>query len=289
MRVTEQMRLRQTLKHVQQLNQRQNEAAEQISTGQRVERPSQDTPAWAAANRHEQTLSRVASFKEAGHMMEQNLDLVDSSMGQLHNIMTRARELSMEFSSGLHDQALLDQAAQDVRSLMESARDVANTQLDGKYIFSGVSEDTPTLDASFNFQGSAQRREVEIAPGTKVSQADGASVFAGPDGATAVLESLASAIEQGRLGDARQLQDQIDGVLERAEGVQYRAGSQIQTVRQAHALFDALSVSSQGAKDHLVGADLITSISSFEQARQSLSAVAELSSRARQMDTFLKF
>lgn len=289
MRVTEQMRQRQTVKYTQQLNQRQSEAAGQIATGLRLDRPSQDAPAWSAATRHKQAAEKMDGYRSTGENLEHGLELTDQVLNQLHSTMTRARELSMEFSSGLHDQSLLDQGALDVRSLMRSVQEVANTQFNGAYVFGGHNEDTPPLDQNFNFQGSAQLRETEIAPGTTVKQADGAKLFSGAAGAAAVLDRLASALEQGRIQDARALQVDIDSVLDRTSEVQYRAGSDINTIRHARSVFDTVKETLVKDTETLVGSDMVQSITSFEQARQSLSAVAEISARARQMDTFLKF
>ena len=288
MRITEQLKARQTLNHVNKLTQRQSEAAEQALTGQRVSRPSQDTAAWSGAQRLQRGAERMAAYQEVGHQLETTLQMTDDALGELANVLTRARELSMQFSSKLHDQELLDNAALDVRALRESVREVANTEIGGRFLFGGVREDSPPMDSAFTYQGSAQRRTVEVAPGTTIDQPDGAGLFGGPQGAAAIVDRLALALEQGRVEDARLIQDEIDDALDRTAAARYRAGSQIETIRQARSLSELLKQGAQQEAGRLTEADFPAAISDFENTRQALSAVAELSSRARQMDLFLK-
>src|SRR4051812_26019853 len=128
----------------QQLLEVQNE----LSTGKKLNSPSDDPGAAAIAQQLRKTLEKRQSYSENLKQAGSQLSEVDSALGDLSNLLNEAQTIA---SSNVGSDVTLDQrkaAAKIVQSLYDQALSLGNKQLNGQYLFAGDrSTDRPFVEA----------------------------------------------------------------------------------------------------------------------------------------------
>ncbi len=110
---------------------------EQIASGKRVNRPSDDPAAAERINQFRNVLQtterRLATVNEGVG----RLNLSDSVLETAGNILKRTKELAIQMGSDTNTAVERRNAAQEVQQLMLGLAGIANTQLNGRFLFAG--------------------------------------------------------------------------------------------------------------------------------------------------------
>jgi len=142
MRVTERQQVDALLVALRDLRTNIFDRAEQISSGKRVNRPSDDPIAAERINQFRNVLRtterRVSTVNEAVG----RLNLSESVLEQAGNSIQRAKELSIRMRNDTNTDVERRNAAQEVQQLLEGLAGVANTELNGRFIFAGSQTQT---------------------------------------------------------------------------------------------------------------------------------------------------
>ena len=130
-----------------------SEAQERVATGKRVQKLSDDPTAGSAIMQAGGSLRGIAQYTRNVEHLATRLDAEDSALGQLTDLMTRARELGVATVGGNVDAAGRRAAGAELRQLLGQVVNVANTKLGDDYLFGGIGNDgrapftLPTLQA----------------------------------------------------------------------------------------------------------------------------------------------
>ncbi len=200
MRITEARMLE--VGSVQTMRAQERVAAKQaeLSSGKRVERPSQDPTAWAEGRRAQ--VRSQASSHRGQHLARSNERLADTErvLESLGEVTARARELAIQGANATLDADNRAGIASEIRQLRAAALDAVNTRdAEGEYLFAGSRGDVAPFDAAGVYVGDDLQREVESGegamatatlPGSRLTAASGIDLFAR-------LDALATALEAG--------------------------------------------------------------------------------------------
>ena len=137
MRVTERQQVDALITAIGNLRSDIATASEQISSGKRVNRPSDDP---AAAE-------RISQFRNILRTTERRLQTVDEGIGRLNlsdqtleqagNSIQRVSELAVGQRNDTNTEVERRNAAQEVQQLILGLASIANTQLNGRFVFAG--------------------------------------------------------------------------------------------------------------------------------------------------------
>ncbi|MEW6692130.1 MAG: flagellar hook-associated protein FlgL [Pseudomonadota bacterium] len=113
-------------------------AMQELSSGKREIRPSDDPLASATLVELERSVGRLQQY-------QRNADVADARLGQAENalqgmteVLHRAREVAIQFNNGTHDAVSRDALRNEFGQLRDQMRDLLNTQDErGEYIFAG--------------------------------------------------------------------------------------------------------------------------------------------------------
>lgn len=144
-RVTQGMMVARSLNDLGLQTQRLLNLQEQLSTGLRVNSPS-DSP--LAARRAVNIRSAIAKAKQYQSNASTAGPTLSESTASLQTVLSavqRARVLALEGSTGTNSQVQMDQIASEVNQLVESVLEETNHQTNQRYVFGG----TRTLNAPF--------------------------------------------------------------------------------------------------------------------------------------------
>ena len=153
---------------------------ENITTGKRVNRPSDDPTEISSILSHRTTISKLDQYNENISKAKLHINTADDVMGMVSDLLRDAKEIAYDTNP-----AMRDEMAEQVASIREQVLQMANYQIDGKYIFSGDATLTAPYDnTTWNYNGdlAGAPKDYIIGENIKVDiTADGRSIF-GPDG-----------------------------------------------------------------------------------------------------------
>ncbi|WP_280151247.1 flagellar hook-associated protein FlgL [Piscinibacter sp. XHJ-5] len=147
---------------LQQLQRRQTELSEsqqQLTTGKRVNRASDDPTAAARAERALASVSRVEANQRAVDASKALMSMTESALGDSAELLQRARELLIAAGSGSNGDAQRQAIALDLRGIRDQLLSIANRSdgADG-FLFGGQgSSQAPFIDApgAVQYRGTA--------------------------------------------------------------------------------------------------------------------------------------
>lgn len=149
MRVTQMMLANNTLRNVSKSYDKLGTYQQQLATGKKIHRPSED-PVVAMKGMHYRTsLTEIEQFQrnlsEAYTWMENS----ESALNHTTNVLQRARELVVQAKNGTLGPEDRQAIAREIEQLKKDLVQVANTKVAGKYIFNGTNiEQAPVKDGS---------------------------------------------------------------------------------------------------------------------------------------------
>lgn len=150
---------------------RQQKVAEQMATGKRINRASDDPNAVKALASFKETLSRNEQYLKNISVADRNWLQIETSTQQIHDLLKRARELAIQGNNGTLGDAQREALAEEVAQLSRQLLSIANTKVNGEYIFAGYATNTkpfaldadhPNANPAATFSGSTSLKSIEI-------------------------------------------------------------------------------------------------------------------------------
>ncbi len=150
---------------------------EQISSGKRVSRPSDDPGSYSLIQQFRQSDSCLTQYIRNATRLTERLQTADSKLQSAVEITHRVSEIIVSASDSSKNPVDRQAMGKEVNQYLEEMVNIANTNPEGEYIFAGLRSDTPaysvTRDADGNitdvtYNGSAETRMVEVNAGVYV-------------------------------------------------------------------------------------------------------------------------
>src|SRR5205814_6313054 len=157
------------------------EVQNQLSTGKRLNAPSDDPGSAAIAEQLRKTLEQRQAFSDNLKAAGSQLGEVDSTLGDLGDLLKQAQTIaSANVGSDVTDEQRASAAAV-VQSLYDQAISIGNKELDGVYLFAGDrSTDPPFVEegGGVKFVGSGRTLQNQYVEHTTLPfMIDGDAVF----------------------------------------------------------------------------------------------------------------
>jgi flagellar hook-associated protein 3 FlgL len=163
---------------------------QQISTGRRVNAPSDDPLAAATESLRTSDLEGIKRSQDSVNSASSWLSATETGLSSVGDVLARARELALQGANAATDPASRALIAGEIDQLAKSAKDALNTKFGDAYIFSGTASDAPPYAAATGdaYQGDANAVIREAGPGATLQvNPPFVPVGASPAGATAAL------------------------------------------------------------------------------------------------------
>src|SRR5690606_9588894 len=155
----------------------------QISTGKRVLTPADDPVAAARILQLDQATAETAQFQKNIKGAQTSLELEDTQLDAVTNLLQRVRELTIQAGDGALSQSDRQGISAELGARMEELVALANTRsATGEYVFGGYKgEQTPFVgngSGYFTYRGDDGQRLAQVSPTTMVATGDsGNDVF----------------------------------------------------------------------------------------------------------------
>lgn len=149
MRITQSMISNQLLRNVNSNLGKLDGLQNQLSSGRRINKPSDDPVGITYGLRYRSELSSNEQHKKNVDTAVSWLDYTESTLGQATDVMQRVRELAVKGANGTNPKDAMESIKLEVIQLREQLRDIANSKLNDKYIFNGqLTDQAPYPDAA---------------------------------------------------------------------------------------------------------------------------------------------
>jgi flagellar hook-associated protein 3 FlgL len=170
MRITSDMSQRHVLSDLRRVQERLANAQSQVSSGKRIEKPSDDPLGAERAMRLNDQLESTGAYRTAVNESRSWLDATDSALSSLSEVVQHVRELTLQAANGSTSDAGRQAIKAQIDQLTEEAKTTLNSAYDGRYIFSGTATDTAPYSAATGdaYQGDASPVVRQIGPGVSV-------------------------------------------------------------------------------------------------------------------------
>jgi len=171
------------INRLQDINSNLVETQQQISTGKKVNKPSDDPVAAARILKLDQEVRQVETYRRNATLADNRLKQEESALSSAVDIIQRVRELTVQAGSGSLSANDRLSISSELKERLGQLANVANTRdASGEYIFSGFQGQTPAFakdDAGdWRYQGDEGQRVLEIDDGVTVPISDhGKGIF----------------------------------------------------------------------------------------------------------------
>lgn len=219
MRITQSMLSNNTLRHITNSYSKLGQLNEQMTTGKKFSKPSDNPVAAMKAMGYRTDLNRIEQFQQNISEVQNWTDSSDDALDQVGLALKKIRELTVQASNGTLEGNQRSYIAAEIDQLKEQIASIGDTQIGGKYIFGGTKTNVRPSD---DFSQAKGQIEVEVFSGIKLPlNFEGAGLFMGLvgnettdgeiDKLTAALKANAS--EEEISGFLSTLDEQIDNLL----------------------------------------------------------------------------
>jgi len=123
---------------------------EQITTGKKVNRPSDDPVVVMKSMGYRMEVDKVAQFQRNLGEVHNYLDSSDDALDKVGSVLHRTNELMVSASNGTNTQEEREAILAEIKQLREQVQDLANTKSGDNYIFSGTKTGTPLYDTTIH-------------------------------------------------------------------------------------------------------------------------------------------
>jgi flagellar hook-associated protein 3 FlgL len=208
------------LQSLDQLNKRLDRARQQVSSGKRIETAS-DSPDQISEllsvrgdiARNQQIQTNLASYKL-------ETDVAANALEQASGVLDSVKSLTSIGLNGSLTPAMQTNLLQEVAGFMQDVVGIANTQVNGRYIFSGDSDRAAAYTVDLTqpngvsaYGGTMSTRQAESPDGTTIAIAkNGQELFDSPNPGASIFGALANLRGAIQANDSDAIQQALTGI-----------------------------------------------------------------------------
>jgi len=272
--------------------------SEQITSGKRINRPSDDPVGASQALRTHATLEITLSQQRTLERARQINGFLDKTLGEMATPLQTAYNAALKATQpGLGDAGRLA-AAKEIRAVLSRLVTIGNTDFNGIYLLSGTQNDKPALLETgipgnlIQFQGNEQPMKIAIAPGREMeititgqelfnfeNSVGTRSVSAVDDDLFGVIEDLAQDVEIGYMDGIHEHMEQLKALQEHVLTERGKIGTYGLRLEQNLELAKDTEFQSRRLLSDIEDVDIAAALMEIE--RQKLSYQAALAATAK--------
>ena len=279
---------------LEQLQQQQNTAALELSTGSTINQPSDDPEGAAELVQINNLSSQVDSFQQSVGSINGLLSTADSTLSSVTSALQQAISLGTEGANGTLNDSDRAAIAAELTGIQSELISLANVSYQGQFVFAGTAQTQPfvadpALSAGVNYKGNTDTNQVAIGTGynLQVNQ-PGSQVFLGSGGN--VFQSIQDLITalQTNSGIAAAVTEVNNASNWISEQRVFYGNAMSQTSSQSTYL-NAEKTGLAQQEDNISAADVATVATQFTADQTAASAALDAIGRVSQMGSLFDY
>ncbi|PSH03186.1 MAG: flagellar hook-associated protein 3 [Acidobacteria bacterium] len=274
-----------------QSQQNQTNALQELSTGRSVSKPSDDPSAEAAMIAANSRFAANDQYTANSDSLTQVLSTADSTLSSAVTILQRAISLGVEGANGTMNQTNLNSIAQEVSGIKDQMLSIANTSYAGQYLFAGTATGTApyvvdaTDSTTIDYVGNDQQNQVQVGTGLSVgANLPGSSIFSqsGANVFTA-LQSLITALRAGDSSAIATAQAGVSNSLDALNTARVFYGNTVNELTSNESVLSQEKVKIADYQNTLVSCDTATATTDVAQAVYQRNATVAAAAKMNQV------
>ncbi len=255
-------------------------AIEELSTGRRVNLPSDDPGAAAADVQNQAYQAQNDQYLQNTSNLDGMFQTADSALSSVVTALNQAVSLGTEGAGGTLSASQQQALAVQVQGIQSQVVQLANTSYEGSYLFGGTATQSapfsldPTSPSGVSYSGNNGVNSVEIASGRTIqTNLPGSQIFQGSSGnVMGSLQQLVTALQSGDSTSIGTATTAISSALSNLSEQRMFYGNAVDQLNANQTSLQQEQVNLQTQDTNLVGADEATAATDLSQAQASQSA-----------------
>jgi len=288
-RITQQMTSQTMLADINQALDQIDNTQQELSTGKRINQPSDDPYGTSLALQLGNQISDLNSY--ANNVTDGTgwTQAGNTALSDITNAVQRVRELTVEAANGTQSKSDMQATAAEVNQLIDEIKQDANTQYNGQYVFSGSATGTQPYQsgASDSYAGNTGTVTREIGPNTPLTISANLSGVLGtgqstpgqPAGDGLLLNTLRNIADDMQSGNGGSLSANdlkaLDSNLNSLTGLTAAVGGISDRLQMASSRIQSLQASDTQALSNTQDADMAKTEISFSTEQAALTAALQ--------------
>lgn len=246
----------------------------QVSTGKRIEKPSDDPAAMAAAIGERSKIAALDRYGKAADSVASRLAVVDTVLSDLVSQLTAAQVAAASARGSSKTPVQREAAATDLEAVRDTIFSDLTASFNGAYLFSGSSSTvapyTRTGGGAISpYAGSPVEMVVDVDEHRSLKVAfDGQAIAQGTDARDvfAEFDALIAAVRAGDDAAVGAGMDALRRMFDRVSTAQGRVGADLRTIGEQQLRLDEMRRSTTARLSSLEDADMADAITRMTQA-----------------------
>lgn len=230
MRVTQSMLSNNLLRNLTSSSGQMYKYMDQLYTGKKITKPSDDPMVAMKGIAFRTELAQVKQYERNTSEVDNWLNNTDSALNQASLAMQRLKELAVTASNGTNNESEYQSIVEEVKQLREHLVDIANTNVNGKYIFNGTDSNIKpvTIDENGDIVADFANDDVviEVSAGVRMkANMDGSTPFGENGELFDAVDDFIARLESGE--DINQSIDELDASFQNVVNARTEVGSRM--------------------------------------------------------------
>ena len=262
-------------------------ANEIASTGKRINSLSDDPVGLTQSLSIQSSLANIEQMQRNISYGNSWLNASESALTSVDNILSDTKALCVQMASGTTGADQRSAAAETVQNNLEEIVSLANSDMDGNYIFSGSKTDTEPFfdqeDGTYTYSGDNNPFTIKISKSASIEiGSDGQAVFGT---VFTTLVDLKTALQNNDVSGIQDAIGKLDANFDDISGKISDIGSKMDRMQIKSNIFQDLNLSNTERLSNIEDADMAEAIMNVSAAQ--LTYQAALSSSAKVMSLTL--
>jgi len=273
-------------------SQQEDQALQQISSGQKLNSLSDDPAAVSSLVNLRMQSSSDTQYLQNISSLTSSLNVADSSLSSVVEALTSAQNIGVEGANGTLNSANRQALAQQIQGLQQQILGLANASYNGEYLFSGTATAAQpyVADASspsgVTYNGNDNSNSVEISQGEAMpTSLPGSQIFS--NATTNVFQSLQdlyNALNSG--GDIASATTEVQNALSYVSTQQTFYGNSVDRLNTAQTFLTQEQTQLTETESNVLDADMATAVTDLSQTETTQQALLAAGGKISQLNLF---
>lgn len=275
MRITEARLLQISTRGVDRAKTRVGQASGDLSSGVRVNRPSDDPTAWIDAMRARTRKEVSSAHGQAIARAQDRLSESEQRLQEMMDIMAMAHERSVMLANETHDANARQLGAEELRVVRDRMLSLLNARgTDGEYLFAGSRSDQAPFSAQGVYQGDTNTRVVGMPDGGTIPMSIAGNELTSQFGVDMLgaMDNLMTALSANDVQAIRGSMTEVKTGFEQLSGIMRRLGARGAALEDADTAREDLELQLDTIYSDRVATDPVAAAMDLKQAQSVLEA-----------------
>lgn len=182
MRITNALLYSTSIKNYRTVSEKLYNVNQQIATGLKIQNSYDDTSVYMDSMRLSSELSSLSQTSESSSKASSFASNTDSTLSDITEQLENFKTLLIQAANASNSTTSLEALAEEMETIRDQIENLANTSINGQYLFSGSALGTEPISSDGSYNGNGESLTAVVGSGLELAyNIDGQSLFLGSD------------------------------------------------------------------------------------------------------------